>query len=163
MFRLNQVTDLPCALFSHNRPNRCADAQIQSGCICRHSLPIAPRLIERLACPQVLLAPDRRTLFPFEGMHSRVHPSDVATRCTSRVLVTGLLERIVAYSPDYWRNLAITRERSGSGNRWGYDFKAGECWDSRSGNVRSNSLKKSICTRFDNITMIYLEKLGSYY
>lgn len=65
----------------------------------RYRLPT--RLIERVACPWVLLAPNRRTLFPFERMCSRVHPSDVATRrCTSRVLVTGLLERIVVY-PDY--------------------------------------------------------------
>ena len=71
--------------------------------------------IERLACSRALLAPNRRTLFPFEGMRSRVHPSDVATRrCTSRVLVTGLLERIVVYSPDYWHNLAITGQRSNS-------------------------------------------------
>lgn len=64
-------------------------------------------------------------------MCSRVHPSDVATRrCTSRVLVTGLLERIVVY-PDYWHNLAITGQRSGSENRWSYDFKARECCNSR--------------------------------
>jgi len=62
-----------------------------------------PKMANRMAgvSIRVLLAPNRCTLFTFEGMHARelVHHSDIATQCAqcvylSGILVTGLPERI---------------------------------------------------------------------
>lgn len=97
-------------------------------CIRWHSLPIANAANRTCGMSVGIVSAWPAHFVPFR---KNVHPSDVATRrCTSRVLVTGLLERIVVY-PDYWHNLAITGQRSGSENRWSYDFKARECCNSR--------------------------------
>lgn len=75
------------------------------------------------------------------GRKKRLYPWSIVVPNTARFLSLGMRRKSSttprgsswpvcskgSYSPDYRHNLAITE--SGSGNRSGYDFKAGEWWN----------------------------------